>query len=132
MTASHPLWATDHASQHLGMVLEHAGPGAARLSLRVLPSMLNGHGTCHGGIIFTLADSAFAFACNDGAQPAVAAQCSISFLRPVREGEHLIATAEQRHREGRAGIFDVRVTSGPTIVAEFRGHSRTAQPPHAP
>ena len=124
---THPLWTADQASQHLGMVLEHVAPGVARLSMRIRPTMLNGHGTCHGGLIFALADSAFAFACNDGV-PSVAAHCSISFLRPVREGETLIATAEQRHREGRGGIFDVRITSGPHTVAEFRGHSRTIGP----
>ena len=130
--ATHPLWAGDQASRDLGMVLEHAAPGAARLSMRIGPAMLNGHGTCHGGFIFALADSAFAFACNGaGLEPSVAAHCTISFLRPVREGETLVATAEQRHRQGRGGIYDVRVTSGAETVAEFRGHSRTVGPAHA-
>ena len=123
------MWDTDQASRGLGMVLESSGPGRARIAMRVTKPMLNGFGTCHGGFIFALADSAFAFACNaggfGGGQASVAAQCSISYLRPVREGELLVAVAEERHREGRSGITDVRVTSGPAVVAEFRGHSRT-------
>ena len=119
------MWAGDRASAGLGMVLEHASAGTARLSMLVEPRMLNGHGTCHGGFIFALADSAFAFACNGHGMAAVAAQCSISFLQPVREGERLVAVAEERQREGRGGIYDVRVTVDARIVAEFRGHSRT-------
>ena len=87
--------------------------------------MLNGHGSCHGGFIFALADSAFAFASNSHGMLCVAAHCSVSFLRPVRQGETLVAVAEERQREGRGAIYDVRVTSGSSIVAEFRGHSRT-------
>ena len=119
------MWDGDRASQGLGMVLEHVAPGAARLSMEVAPHMLNGHGTCHGGFIFALADSAFAFACNTDGLVSVAAQCSISYLRPARAGERLVAEAAERHREGRSGITDVRVTSGGAVVAEFRGHSRT-------
>lgn len=119
------MWAADQASPGLGMVLEHAGPGSARMSMVVQPRMLNGHGTCHGGFIFALADSAFAFACNGGEMAAVAAQCSIAYLRPVTEGQTLVAVAEERHSEGRSGITDVRVTVDGAVVAEFRGHSRT-------
>ena len=124
------LWDGDRASQGLGMVLEHVAPGTARMSMDVAPHMLNGHGTCHGGFIFALADSAFAFACNTGTQDgggmaSVAAQCSIAFLRPAHAGERLVAEASERHREGRSGITDVRVTAGGEVVAEFRGHSRT-------
>lgn len=119
------MWGADHASRGLGMVLEHAGPGAARLSMVVQQRMLNGHGTCHGGFIFALADSAFAFACNSGGMASVAAQCSIAYLRPVAEGQTLVAHASERHREGRSGITDVRVTADGVVVAEFRGHSRT-------
>lgn len=119
------MWRDDQASPGLGMVLEHVGPGIARISMVVEPRMLNGHQTCHGGFIFTLADSAFAFACNAGGQHAVAAHCTISFVRPVRLGERLVATATERHREGRSGIYDVRLTVDDAVVAEFRGHSRT-------
>ncbi len=119
------LWRHDHASRGLDMRLEHVAPGTARVSMAITARMLNGHGTCHGGYVFTLADSAFAFACNTGGMASVAQHCSVSFLRPVLEGERLVATATERHREGRSGITDVRVMSGPDVVAEFRGHSRT-------
>jgi acyl-CoA thioesterase len=119
------MWQADRASPGLGMTLDSVAPGAARLSMPVGPHMLNGYGTCHGGFIFALADSAFAFACNTDGMVSVAHHCSITYLRPVRPGETLVATAEERQREGRSGIYDVRVTSGDAIVAEFRGHSRT-------
>ena len=119
------MWQADQASQGLNIALERIAPGAARLSMTVEPRMINGTGTCHGGFIFTLADSAFAFACNTTGDVAVASQCSISFIRPARLGERLVATAEERHRAGRNGIYDVRVTAGVELVAEFRGHSRT-------
>ena len=119
------MWARDRASAGLGMALDAIGPGSARLTMPIAPHMLNGAGTCHGGFIFALADSAFAFACNTNGMVSVASQCSISFLRPARAGEMLVATAAERQREGRSGIYDVRVTSGTAIVAEFRGHSRT-------
>ena len=128
------MWRADHASQGMNMVVEHIAPGLARLSMPVEPRMVNGHGMCHGGFIFTLADSAFAFACNTDGAVTVASQCSISFIQPVRLGERMVATAEERHRAGRSGIYDVRVTVGREVVAEFRGHSRTtgAQMFHAP
>jgi acyl-CoA thioesterase len=119
------MWEGDRASAGLGMVLDSIGPGRARMSMTVRPEMLNGHGTCHGGFIFALADSAFAFACNTDGMGAVAAHCAVSYLRPVREGQVLVATAEQRSKEGRSGITDVRVTADGAVVAEFRGQSRT-------
>ena len=119
------MWAGDQASAGLGMVLEGVGPGTAILSMVVEARMLNGHGTCHGGFIFCLADSAFAFACNTDGMAAVASHCSVSFLRPVRVGERMVAVAAERQREGRGGIYDVRVSVGDAVVAEFRGHSRT-------
>ncbi len=124
-TCAAAMWQADQASQGLDIALEHIAPGAARLSMTVEPRMINGTGTCHGGFIFTLADSAFAFACNTDGLVSVASQCSISFIRPARLGERLVAIAEERHRAGRSGIYDVRVTVGPEVVAEFRGHSRT-------
>lgn len=119
------MWASDRASPGLGMALEQVGPGRARLSMRVGAHMLNGHGTCHGGFIFALADSAFAFACNTSGMAAVASHCSISYLRPVREGALLVAEAAERHSEGRSGIYDVQVSVEGGVVAEFRGLSRT-------
>ena len=119
------MWACDAASPGLGMTLGHVGPGVADVSMTVAPHMLNGHGTCHGGLIFALADTAFAFACNTDGMASVASHCSISFLSPVPPGAHLVAHAEERHREGRSGIYDVRVTLEGTTIAEFRGLSRT-------
>ena len=119
------MWREDRASQGLGMVLERVAPGSAVLSMPVSEAMLNGHGTCHGGFIFTLADSALAFACNSRNARAVAAHCSITFLRPAQRGDRLIATAEERATAGRSGVYDVRVTTQDgAVVAEFRGHSR--------
>lgn len=119
------MWAEDRASQRLGMVLDLIAPGRATLSMEVTETMLNGHGTCHGGFIFALADSAFAFACNTRNARAVAAQCSIAYLRPGRLGR-LVAVAEERSLAGRSGITDVRVTDAEgEVVAEFRGHSRS-------
>ena len=94
------MWSGDAASRGLGMVLEHVAPGAARLSMEVAPHMLNGHGTCHGGFIFALADSAFAFACNTDGQESVASHCTVTYLRPARAGERLLAVAAERHRAG--------------------------------
>ena len=120
------MWADDNATQALGMVLEDVGPGHATMAMQVAPHMTNGHGMCHGGFIFTLADSAFAFACNSHNERAVAAQGAISFLAPAQRGETLRAVAEERHLAGRSGIYDVRVTGGDgRVIAEFRGHSRT-------
>jgi acyl-CoA thioesterase len=119
------MWAGDAASRGLGMTLEWVRPGMARLSMPVTEAMLNGHGTCHGGFIFTLADSAFAFACNTDGMASVASHCAVTFLRPARLGDSLVAEAAERHRAGRNGIYDVQVTAAGEVVAEFRGHSRT-------
>jgi acyl-CoA thioesterase len=119
------MWAEDSASKGLGMRLDHVAPGQARLSLVVTPAMVNGHGICHGGFIFTLADSAMAFAANSHGDRAVAQQCSIMFLRPGRLGETLTAEAVERTRVGRSGLYDVRVSGvAGDVVAEFRGHTR--------
>ena len=119
------MWADDNASRGLGMTLTAVGPGTATMTLTVRPEMVNGHGICHGGFIFTLADSAFAFACNSHGDRAVAQHNAITFVRPGRLGETLTATAEERVIAGRSGIYDVRVTGGDgTIVAEMRSHSR--------
>ncbi len=119
------MWAEDRASPGLGMSLDEVGPGRAALSMTVTEAMVNGHGICHGGFIFTLADSAFAFACNSHGDRAVAQHCAITFLRPGRRGEILRAEAVERIRSGRSGITDVRVTGADgSVVAELRGTSR--------
>jgi acyl-CoA thioesterase len=120
------MWQDDRASKGLGMSLQRVAPGEAVLSMTVRKDMTNGHGICHGGFIFTLADSTFAFACNTYDQRTVAQQCAVTFLQPVREGETLTAHAVERTRADRSGIYDVTVRdSSNTVVAEFRGHSRT-------
>jgi len=120
------MWTDDRASQGLGMHIEEIAANRAVLSMTVAPAMVNGHGTCHGGFLFTLADSAFAFACNTDNQKRVAAHCSVTFLAPAVLGDRLIATAEQRAEAGRSGLYDVRVaTDGGQLIAEFRGLCRS-------
>lgn len=120
------MWQADRASRGLGMRLDSAAPGHARLSMLVTETMTNGLGLCHGGLIFSLADSAMAFASNQHGESAVAQHAAISFLRPARLGEMLIAAATERAQAGRSGIYDVRVsTADGAVVAEFRGHTRT-------
>lgn len=119
------MWADDQASQQMGMRLEVVSPGRATLSMRVRPDMTNGHGIAHGGFIFALADSAFAFACNSYNERVVAQACDILFVAAVAEGDEITAEAVERHRFGRNGIYDVRVTRGSQVVAEFRGRSRS-------
>ncbi|HEV2565667.1 MAG TPA: hydroxyphenylacetyl-CoA thioesterase PaaI [Microvirga sp.] len=120
------MWAEDQASQGLSMVIERVSPGEAVLSMTIRPDMTNGHGICHGGFIFTLADSAFAFACNTYDQRTVAQHCAVTFLQPGRRGDTLTAHAVERNRSGRSGIYDVTVRNGKgEVIAEFRGHSRT-------
>ncbi len=119
------MWAEDRASRGLGMRLEHVTPGSAVLSMAITETMVNGHGTCHGGFIFLLADSAFAFACNSHNQKNVAQNCQIAFIAPGRLGMRLIAEARERHRGERSGIYDVTVkTDAGELIAEFRGFSR--------
>jgi len=118
------MWSQDHASQAMGMLIVAVAPGRAELSMTVRHDILNGHGICHGGFIFTLADSAFAFACNSGNMNTVASGCSIDFLLPAREGDLLTAIAEERSASGRTGIYDVEVSNGRgERVALFRGKS---------
>jgi acyl-CoA thioesterase len=118
------MWKEDDASPGLGMEIVEIGPGRATLSMTIRPDMVNGQRIAHGGFIFTLADSAFAFACNTHNERVVAAQGSITFIRPGKLGDRLIATAREISRSGRSGIYDVRVTVDDTVIAEFRGHSR--------
>lgn len=127
------LWNEDSASQRLGMVLDHLAPGEATLSMIVTEAMTNGHGTCHGGYIFTLADSAFAFACNGYNQRTVGQHASITYLAPGHLGDRLTATARELSRQGRSGVYDVRITNQEGAqIAEFRGLSRTVKGTHLP
>jgi acyl-CoA thioesterase len=120
------MWADDRASRALGMEILDIAPGRATLAMTIRETMTNGHGMCHGGYIFTLADSAFAFACNGYDQRTVGQHCSVSFLRPAQLGERLTAECIERSRAGRGGICDVSVKGGDgMLVAEFRGHART-------
>ena len=119
------MWKEDNASRELGMEILRVGPGEAELIMSIQPHMVNGHGIAHGGFIFLLADSAFAFACNSRNERTVAAQCDIAFVRPARLGDRLVAIAREISKTGRSGIYDVRVTLDGTTIAELRGHSRT-------
>jgi acyl-CoA thioesterase len=118
----------DTATRSLGMHILSVGPGRAELTMRIRPDMLNGHGTCHGGFIFALADSAFAFACNTHNYVTVASGCSIDYVRPALAGDLLTATAEERALAGRSGVYDIQVVNerGET-VALFRGRSHRKQ-----
>ena len=119
------MWKDDQASQGLGMAIVDVRSGQATLAMTIRPDMVNGHNIAHGGLIFTLADSAFAFACNSHNERTVAAQGSITFIRPGKLGDKLIAVAREVSKSGRSGIYDVRVTAGDVVIAEFRGHSRS-------
>jgi acyl-CoA thioesterase len=122
------MWADDRASRALGMQIADVGPGRATLTMTITETMTNGHGMCHGGFIFMLADSTFAFACNGYNQRAVAQHCTVTFLRPARLGDRLTAKCVERTRAGRSGIYDVSVRiEDDTLIAEFRGHSRTIE-----
>jgi len=119
------MWQEDDASKGLGMEIVEIKPGRATLAMTVAPHMVNGQRIAHGGFIFLLADSAFAFACNSHNERAVAAQCNISFIKPGKLGDRLVAVAREISRSGRSGIYDVRVSVEDVVIAEFRGHSRT-------
>jgi acyl-CoA thioesterase len=119
------MWREDDASKGLGMELVEVKPGRATLAMTVQPHMVNGQRIAHGGFIFTLADSAFAFACNTHNERVVAAQGNITFIRPGKLGDLLVATAREISRSARSGIYDVQVTVGDAVIAEFRGHSRS-------
>lgn len=125
------MMARDAASQGIGARIDDVGPGYATLSMKVLPQMLNGHGICHGGYIFTLADSAFAFACNSYNRVTVAQQNQITYLAPGKAGERLVAHAREVSLTGRSGVYDVDVTGGDgRLIATFRGLSRTISGQH--
>ena len=118
------MYAVDAATQGLDMQVTEMAAGYARLTMRMRPDMLNGHQTCHGGFIFALADSAFAFACNSRNASTVASGCTIDFLAPAYAGDELTAVAQERSLAGRTGVYDVTVTNHDgRQVALFRGRS---------
>jgi len=114
----------DAAAREAGVRLLGVAPGSARAALTVEERHLNGHGICHGGYVFLLADAAFAYACNTHGVPTVASGADVTFLRPARAGDELVAEATERAQEGRSGLCDVTVRAGDVVVAEFRGRSR--------
>ncbi|KNG93429.1 hydroxyphenylacetyl-CoA thioesterase PaaI [Pseudaestuariivita atlantica] len=124
--AARAMWEGDAASKGLGIEMGTVAPGMAETRLKVEARHLNGHGICHGGFIFTLADTAFALACNSYNLVTVAQQGRVDFIAPGQPGDTLTARAVERHRAGRSGIYDVTVTRDDgTVIAEFRGLSRT-------
>ncbi len=119
------MWSDDEASRNLGMEILSIAPGKATLAMTVTEKMVNGHNICHGGYIFLLADSTFAFACNTYNQITVAQQCAVTFIRPGKLGDRLRADATEISKSGRSGIYDITVSrEDGTVIAEFRGHSR--------
>jgi acyl-CoA thioesterase len=131
--AADALYAGDTASQALGIELLDAAPGCVRVAMTVRADMVNGHGICHGGVLFTLADSAFAFACNSHGQPMVAAGTSIEFLAPAPSGARLTATATETSRTSRGGIYDVVVARETgEVLAYFRGRCARLRLPAQP
>jgi acyl-CoA thioesterase len=121
------MYAEDASSRALGITIDGVAPGRATARMAVTAAMVNGHGIAHGGYVFLLADTAFAFACNTYDQRTVAAGGDIVFVAPAAAGDHLVATAEERVRAGRSGIYDITVRreADGAVIAEFRGRSRT-------
>jgi acyl-CoA thioesterase len=126
--AAAAMWSRDHVAQAMAMALAEVKPGYARLSMVIRQDMVNGHAICHGGMLFTLADTAFAYACNSYNQNTVASACHIDFLAPSHLGETLVAEAVERSLGGRTGVYDVTVSTGSgKTVALFRGKSARIQ-----
>jgi acyl-CoA thioesterase len=126
------MWETDRASQGLGMTVLAVRPGYAQVTMTVREDMVNGFGLCHGAMVAAVADSAFAFAANTYDDVTVAAGFDITLVRAAYAGDILTATAVERHRHSRAGVYDVTITRGPAdgdgqaeVIAEFRGRSRS-------
>jgi acyl-CoA thioesterase len=126
-TPTKAMFAADEASRSLGIELLEHGEGTAELRMTVTPAMVNGHKIAHGGYLFLFADTAFACACNSHGPMTVAAGADIDFIAPAYEGDVLVATATERARFGRSGIYDVSVRRGDQVIAEFRGRSRTVR-----
>lgn len=125
MAAARAMLSSDRVSQSLRIELLRAGPGQASLAMYVAENMLNGFGSCHGGVLFTFADTALSCACNSHNRRSVAHHCSIIYLRPANLGERLVATAKERSRIDRIGVYDVTIRDGTgAIIGEFFGHAR--------
>ncbi len=125
------MWADDDASQWLGLVLQNVDAGRAEMSMQVQKHHTNGHGICHGGFLFTLADSAFAFACNSRNQRMVSQHNLITYVSPAKVDDQLSASAVEVSMQGRNGIYDVRVTNqNNDLIAEFRGFCRSISGQH--
>lgn len=126
--AAKAMWSRDHAARALGIAIVEVMPGTARLTMEVRQDMVNGHAICHGGMLFTLADTAFAYACNSYNLNTVASACHIDFLAPAHLHDSLVAVAVERAQSGRSGVYDVSVsTAEGKIVALFRGKSARIQ-----
>ena len=124
------MWETDVAVRSLDISVEVTGVGEANATFEIRPEMLNGHDVCHGGYLFTLADTAFAYACNSYNRVTMAAGASIEFLRPAKLGDRIVATASERHRGGRTGTYDVSLRNQDgEEVALFRGRSYSTREP---
>ncbi|WAP61081.1 hydroxyphenylacetyl-CoA thioesterase PaaI [Streptomyces sp. S465] len=121
------MFAADKASRLLGIEVLEQGEGTAVLRMTVTASMVNGHGTAHGGYLFLFADTAFACACNSHGPVTLASGAEITFVAPAKEGDVLVATAREVTRFGRSGIYDVSVARGDAVIAEFRGRSRSVR-----
>ena len=123
----------DHAARRLGAVVESVGPGTSRVRLEPGADLANGHGMIHGGYVYTLADTAFAYACNTYNRIVVAQHCSITYVAPAQVGVTLYAEGREAVRFGRNGIYDIRVSDADgRLIAEFRGHSREIPGSHLP
>ncbi len=124
IACSRAMDANDYCARALGMEIISSTPGAAILQMRITKDMTNGHGICHGGMIFSLADTAFAHACNNTNLSSVAAACSIDFIAPGKLGDTLTACAQERSRSGKTGVYDIEVTNqNDELIALFRGKS---------
>lgn len=124
------MYANDRASQALGIRVTVTRPGHAEASMEIRDDMLNGHDVCHGGIVFALADTAFAFACNGYDRLTLAAGAAIDFMHAGKQGDRLTAVAAERHRGGRSGVYDVLVSNQDDVqIAVFRGRSHTTSKP---
>jgi len=128
LAAGEQMWRADRASKWLGMKLEEIRAGYTRLSMTVTADMTNGQQLCHGGLIFSLADSSFGFACNSRNQRALAASCAIEFLAPARLGDRLTSECREQALAGRNGVYDARVANqNGELIALFRGKSSTVK-----
>jgi len=134
VSSAEAMYARDEASRALGIAVQDVAPGRATVRMTVTAAMVNGHGTCHGGYLFLLADTAFGLACNSHGEATVAAGADIVFVEPAHRGDDLVAVAVERVRRGRSGVYDVtvrRAGSSGAVVAEMRGRSRSLGRPVA-